>query len=142
MGVKDLYSLIRKNCPEQIGEVDMRDLAGYKIAVDVSIYLYRSVRSCGVQRWLDSFISFVCDLKRFRIHPIYIFDGPNPPPEKRTEQKRRRAQLNRQLDRLAKAERFYEILMRDYVPFEREPSPHLKEETEALLRRSTFKHKV
>ena len=142
MGVKGLYSLIRKNCPEQIREVDMRDLAGYKIAVDVSIYLYRSVRSCGVQRWLDSFISFVCDLKRFRIHPIYIFDGPNPPPEKRTEQNRRRAQLNRQLDRLAKAERFYEILMRDYVPFEREPSPQLKEDTQSLLRRSTFKHKV
>ncbi len=142
MGVKGLYSLIRKTCPEQIGEVDMRDLAGYKVAVDVSIYLYRSVRSCGVQRWLDSFISFVCDLKRFRIHPIYIFDGPNPPPEKRAEQNRRRAQLERQLDRLAKAERLYEILMKDYVPCDREPSSKLKEETQTLLCRSTFKHKI
>ena len=38
MGIKGIYNLIRKTCPEQIGEVDMRDLAGYKVAVDVSIY--------------------------------------------------------------------------------------------------------
>ncbi len=80
MGVKDLMSILKKKCPEQLIEVDMRELASYKIAVDVSIYLYRCVRSCGVTRWLDQFISFVCELKRFRIHPIYIFDGPNPPP--------------------------------------------------------------
>ena len=142
MGVKDLYKVIRTHCPGQIVDVDMRDLAGYKVAVDVSIYLYRSVRSCGVARWIDSFISFVCDLKRFRIHPIYIFDGPNPPPEKRTEQNRRRAQLSRQLDRLENAERVYETLMRDFVPFDREPSPKLQGDGRALLRNSNFKHKV
>jgi len=142
MGVKDLYKVIRSNCPSQIDNVDMRDLAGYKVAVDVSIYLYRSVRSCGVARWIDSFISFVCDLKRFRIHPIYIFDGPNPPPEKRTEQNRRRAQLRRQLDRLENAERLYEVLMRDFVPFDREPSSKLQEEVRALLQKSNFKHKI
>ena len=32
--------------------------------------------------------------------------------------------------------------MQDYVPFEREPSAQLKEDTKSLLRRSTFKHKV
>ena len=142
MGVKDLYKVIRSHCPGQIDDVDMRALAGYKVAVDVSIYLYRSVRSCGVARWIDSFISFVCDLKRFRIHPIYIFDGPNPPPEKRTEQNRRRAQLSRQLDRLENAERVYEMLMRDFVPFDREPSPKLQGEVRVLLRNSNFKHKV
>ena len=142
MGVKDFYKVVKKHCPERIDIVDMRDLAGYKVAVDVSIYLYRSVRSCGVSRWIDSFISFACDLKRFRIHPVYIFDGPNSPPEKRSEQSRRRNQLKRQLDRLETAERVNEILKRDYVPFDREPPPTLRDEARTLLRNSSFKHKV
>lgn len=65
MGVKDLMSILKKKCPEQLIEVDMRELASYKIAVDVSIYLYRCVRSCGVSRWLDQFISFVCELRSY-----------------------------------------------------------------------------
>ncbi len=142
MGVKDLMSILKKKCPEQLIEVDMRELASYKIAVDVSIYLYRCVRSCGVTRWLDQFISFVCELKRFRIHPIYIFDGPNPPPEKKEEQNRRRKQLARQLDRLARAERLYEILMKEYVPSLREPSVPLQEDLQDLLKRSKFPHPV
>ena len=134
MGIKDLLKVVRENCPEQLVELNMDDVAGYTVAVDISIYLYKNIRSCGIQRWLEAFIHFVCDLKRHRVHPIYIFDGPNPPVEKRNVQKKRRADLARQLERLREAERLYEILMCDYVPSRREPPRELQQNCRNLLK--------
>lgn len=142
MGIKDLFSVLNKHSPAQVQEIDLGRLKGYKVAVDISIYLYRSVRACGPHRWLDQFISFVSDLKRFRIHPLFVFDGPNPPVEKQKEQARRRTNLAKQLERLEKAERWYAILMSDFVPAHREPSASAQAEVEELLKHSTFSHPV
>lgn len=107
MGVQDLYPLLKRRCPSELHIVNVIELEGNKIAVDISIYMYRCVRSCGVAGWLDQFITFVCNLKRFRLHAVYVFDGPCPPPEKKKEQERRRHQLKRQVQRLKFAEELY-----------------------------------
>jgi len=115
MGIRDLYPLLKRRCPGEVHEVNVAELGGNKVAVDTSIYLYRSVRSCGKSGWLDQFVTFVCNLKRFRLHPIFIFDGPGPPSEKKKEQARRRQSLNRQKQRLKSAEDLHTQL-RDQVP--------------------------
>lgn len=98
MGIQDLYKIIPK---EHVIVYRFEELEGLKIAVDISIFLYKTIRSCGNEGWMAAFILLLCKLKKHRIKAICIFDGPNPPPEKKDEQTRRRAQNKKALDRLA-----------------------------------------
>ena len=142
MGIQDLTALIKAECPEQLETVLLAELEGYKIAVDVSIYLYKYVRSCGETRWLDAFINFVCELKKARLHPVYIFDGPDPPPEKKLKQAARRAQRAKDEDRLREAGRYYADLMQDYVPGNREPPDALQDNVRRLLAATSIGQQV
>jgi len=72
--------------------VKLEELRGQKVAVDISIFLNKFVKTCGGERWIDNFIYLLCALKRNGIKPVCIFDGPNPPIEKKREQERRRAE--------------------------------------------------
>ena len=91
MGINHLYQVIKLLCPDQLGSVDISELVGYKIAVDISIFLYKYVRSAGETVWMNIFILLLCTLKKYGIKAICIFDGPNPPIEKKKEQEKRRA---------------------------------------------------
>lgn len=100
MGISDFWKVIKDNAPNSIHRVPLTELAGYRLAIDISIYLYRQVRSVGMEKWFDRFISFIHVLKKSKIRVIAIFDGPNPPPEKKKEQEERRGNVEQQKQKL------------------------------------------
>lgn len=119
MGISDFYEVIKKQCPDTLVVVKLSDLAGLKVAVDISIFLNKYVKSAGPERWLDSFIIFMCCLKRNGIKPINIFDGPNPPIEKKKEQERRRAESAKAKEKISYAKSILKKLESQYLPTEK-----------------------
>lgn len=90
MGVRDLYKVLQTHTSQPV-IIPLSRLYGKILAVDVSIYLYRSVLGAGDQ-WLYRFMGVLCELKRHGIKAVCIFDGKHQPVEKLEEQKRRREQ--------------------------------------------------
>jgi 5'-3' exonuclease len=90
MGIKDLTKTIEEIAPGIIYKTTFEELDGYRVAVDISIFLHKFIKSGGLDGWLDMFIYLLRKLKYNRIKAICIFDGPNPPQEKLLEQQKRR----------------------------------------------------
>jgi flap endonuclease-1 len=89
MGIKNLFALIKAECPEVLLSFSLHEWSGCSIAIDISIFLNKFVKSSG-NRWMDSFFLFLCSLKKHNIRAVCIFDGPNPPIEKAPTQKKRK----------------------------------------------------
>lgn len=99
MGILNLYDVIKKYGKNCINEYYLSELYGYRLAVDISIFLYKYIRTSGEDKWMDTFILFLCNLKKNGIKAVCIFDGPNPPIEKKGEQDERRANSKKIVDR-------------------------------------------
>ena len=113
MGIKNILPFLRKECPEIFYTTNISVLKGKKVAVDVSIYLYRYICSCGDDdyRWLDNFISLICCCKKNLVQPIFVFDG-DAPEEKKNERMKRvsdKIRLKEKLDELEFAVQELEI---------------------------------
>jgi len=119
MGIQDLYKIIPKN---QLVIYRLTEFEGMKCAIDISIFLYKTIRSCGPDGWINYFILFLCNLKKSGLRAVCVFDGPNPPPEKAREQKRRRDQNGKALDRLKQATVLRDLLIESYLRTE-DPLP-------------------
>ena len=79
MGIKHLNKLIRNNCYEALEKIHFSKLKNKKLAVDISIYLYKY----KLENTLIESIYFMISLFRlYNIIPVFIFDG-KPPAEKR-----------------------------------------------------------
>jgi flap endonuclease-1 len=93
MGIKGLTQLIKKNSPESIKHVGLYTMKEKRVAIDTSIFLYKSlmnVRTKGdyLRNKDGKVVSHIQGLYyktnqylSFGITPIYIFDG-KPPQEK------------------------------------------------------------
>ena len=94
MGIRSLTSLIKQKSPESIETTALYSLSGKKVAIDTSIFLYKSLsnyRHNGdylknkegkiVSHLVGIFYKTIQYLS-FGITPIYIFDG-KPPIEKK-----------------------------------------------------------
>jgi 5'-3' exonuclease len=110
MGVSDFYKVLRDVCPEVIVRSPLSELCGYRIAVDISIFLYKFIRTSGKERWVDSFIILMCSLKKYGIKAVCIFDGPKPPTEKKMEQERRRRDSEKMVSKLREMKRLHGIV--------------------------------
>lgn len=86
MGIKYLNSFLKDNCPESIKCVSMGDLSGKKIAIDISIYLYKYV---GDDCLVENIYLMISIFRHYNIIPIFIFDG-KPPAEKKELLKQRK----------------------------------------------------
>lgn len=106
MGIKDFYKTIEDVCGPQVLQKDipLETLRGYNVAVDISIFLNKDVKSVGPDGWLGKFITLLCSLKKFGIKPVCIFDGPNPPIEKKREQARRRGEAAKKTNKILEIE--------------------------------------
>ena len=78
MGIKNLNRLLRESCPESIRCINMSELSGKRIAVDISIYLYKYEAENAL---LENMYVMLSIFRHYNIIPIFIFDG-KPPPEK------------------------------------------------------------
>ena len=85
MGIPKLNKLLLERCPDSIKKVHLDTLRSKKIAVDISIYLYKFLSDGDYMEHLYLFLSM---FKYYCIIPIFIFDG-KPPVEKNALLKRR-----------------------------------------------------
>jgi len=78
MGIRNLNNYLRDNCPNSIRCINLSDLSGKKIAIDISIYLYKYETDNALMENIYVMLSI---FRNYNIIPIFIFDG-KPPPEK------------------------------------------------------------
>lgn len=88
MGIKKLYDIIRKFAPSSLEEIHISEYAYKKVAIDVSLYMFKYKAIAG-NYWLNSFLKLVCCLRKNDIHSVFIFDT-SAPPEKEIERAERR----------------------------------------------------
>ena len=78
MGIPKLNKLLMERCPKSIKKVNLETLINKKVAVDISIYLYKFITDGDYMEHLYLFLSL---FKYYCIIPVFVFDG-KPPPEK------------------------------------------------------------
>lgn len=115
MGIHDLFSTLRKKCPQVIHHMSQSNLKGISVAVDISVFFNVFIRSADpnsitVNAWLPGFIDFLISFKKNKISPIFIFDGLEVPDEKREEQQRRRDTVNKAKDNLVKGQELMPLI--------------------------------
>ena len=86
MGIRNLNRYLRENCPESIGCINISELSGKKIVVDISIYLYKYEADNAL---LENMYVMLSIFRYYNIIPIFIFDGKPPPEKKELLQKRK-----------------------------------------------------
>lgn len=98
MGIKDLKKLIKGQFKTSsikeslIKNGNLSELAGEKVAIDISSYIYK-YKVVNGDLWLNSMVMLICMIKRANVSVVFIFDG-KPPSEKDEECKRRRNASN------------------------------------------------
>lgn len=79
MGIRNLNQYLRNNCEQSIRCINIADLSGKRIAVDISIYLYKYEAENAL---LENMYVMLSIFRHYNIIPIFIFDG-KPPIEKK-----------------------------------------------------------
>ena len=79
MGIRNLNRYLREHCLNSIQPVHLSELSGKRIAVDISIYLYKYEAENAL---VENMYNMLSIFKYYNIIPIFIFDG-KPPPEKK-----------------------------------------------------------
>ena len=105
MGIRFLNGFLKTNCsPAAIHLVNFGALTGKKIAIDISIYLYKF---SAENRLIENIHRMLTIFTHYKIIPVFIFDGKPPAEKKFILQQRRQCktaaereynQLKRQLD--------------------------------------------
>jgi hypothetical protein len=85
MGIKFLNQFLRDKCNNSIAKINIADLTNKKIAVDISIYLYKYE---ATDTLLENIYLMLSIFRYHKIIPVFIFDG-KPPPEKNELLKKR-----------------------------------------------------
>lgn len=133
MGIKDLFKVFGSRCPDYIYDFHLSQWTGTSLAIDISIFMNKYVKSAGDKQWMNIFFLFLCTLKKHNIKCVCIFDGPNPPQEKKEEQQARREQAAKGVARLKRATEIRNILLKDYIPRDVPLEDDLQEECQKLL---------
>ena len=79
MGIRYLNRFLKDNASPSIKFSRLSDLSGKKIAVDISIYMYRFASEDTL---IENMYLMLSVFRYYNIIPIFVFDG-KPPPEKR-----------------------------------------------------------
>ncbi len=99
MGIKNLNKFLRNNSGDAIKFISIKELSGKKIAIDISIYMYKFAAENNL---IENIYLMLSIFRYYDIIPIFIFDG-KPPAEKK-------ALLDKRRKDKKQAEKEYEIL--------------------------------
>jgi flap endonuclease-1 len=92
MGIRYLNQFLQKNANKSsIQLYNLSELSGKKIAVDISIYLYRYIADNSL---IDSMYLMLILFRTNNITPVFIFDGKPPEEKKELLQKRKTDKRN------------------------------------------------
>lgn len=98
MGIHNLNQILQKYAPNCYQTIHLSELSEKKIAVDISLYFYKYKSSSG-ERWIENFLGMIQCLRKWNIHPVFIYDG-KAPQEKFIEQARRRQSRDKQEEKI------------------------------------------
>jgi 5'-3' exonuclease len=79
MGIQHLNKFFRDEAQQCIKFISLAELSGKKIAVDISIYMYKYASESSL---LENMYLMLAIFRHYNIIPVFIFDG-KPPPEKK-----------------------------------------------------------
>ena len=130
MGILHLIKVLEAECPNALVTRKLEEFCGYKIAIDISIYLNKFIKSTGPDgsEWIDNFIEMFCRLKKCGIKLICVFDGPGAPREKRQEQEKRRNDAVKKNKKIDDAKYLLAKIESDYVPYDTPLETNIKEQ--------------
>jgi len=78
MGIRNLNRFLREQCGDEIKVTPLSELSGKKIAIDVSIYMYKFAADGTL---VENMYLMLGLFRYYNIIPIFVFDG-KPPAEK------------------------------------------------------------
>jgi flap endonuclease-1 len=104
MGVRDLNYLIKRYNRSSIKELTLYDLKNKTLAIDLQLYLYKAL----IQNKdpVEEIHKQILHFERYKIKPIYVFDG-KPPKEKIDELQKRAYKRSRSLEVIQYLESVY-----------------------------------
>ena len=86
MGIKHLNRFFKEESASALKFISLSELSGKKIAIDISIYMYKyASEDCLI----ENIYLLLSILRHYNIIPIFIFDGKPPPEKKELLQKRK-----------------------------------------------------
>ena len=86
MGIKNLNKFLKENTKESIKLGHVSELNGKKIAIDISIYMYKFASEGTL---IENMYLMLSIFRYYNVIPIFVFDG-KPPAEKKELLKKRR----------------------------------------------------
>lgn len=95
MGIRDLNYLIKRYTKNSIREITLYDLRNKRLAIDLQLYLYKAL--IQNKNPIEEIYKQILHLDRYRIKPVYVFDG-KPPKEKWSELQKRAVRRCRSLE--------------------------------------------
>lgn len=87
MGIKNLNRFLRNNCGDAIKFISLKELTGKKIAIDISIYMYKFEADNAL---IENMYLMLSVFRYYDIIPIFIFDGKPPAEKKELLEKRKK----------------------------------------------------
>lgn len=98
MGIKNLNQFLKKYKVQET--LHISTLQYKKIAIDTPMFLFKfkGVTEPSTNNWLGCFITFISFLRKWDIHPIFVFEG-KAPPEKALAQEERRSSRQKMVDK-------------------------------------------
>jgi 5'-3' exonuclease len=86
MGIQHLNKFLKDECKSSIKEIGIQELSGKKIAVDISIYMFKYSVDDGL---IENMYTLFSIFRYYNIIPVFVFDGKTPIEKKELIQKRR-----------------------------------------------------
>ena len=107
MGIYKLNTFLKYYCPNSIKEQDISELKNKKIAVDISVYLYRFKK---LNKMIIELFNLCSMFREYNIHPIFIYDGITPENKKESVKHRKkvRKQYKKEYNELLKTSKLDE----------------------------------
>ena len=94
MGIRYLNRFLRENAYPAIKMISLAELSGKKIAIDISIYMYKYAAENTL---IENMYAMLSMFRYYNIIPIFVFDG-KPPAEKKELLLKRRSDRKESLD--------------------------------------------
>ena len=95
MGIRNLNMFLKTNCKKAINRTSLKNLSGKKIAVDISIYMYKyESEDCLI----ENIYLMISIFRQYNIIPIFVFDGKSPTEKKELLQKRREDKIDAEIE--------------------------------------------
>lgn len=116
---------MREKTPNSLTKVHLSKMAGKKIVIDISIYMYRYA---STDHLFDNMSTMLSMFRTYKIEPLFIFDGTPPAEKKNALQQRKKEKQN--------AKEKYEIIKEQIADMDVQSKKQYKKQLQQL--KNTF----